>query len=74
MWNIKATVPDDNITIVRYSDNVGRDNAYGYFQIPVESLEHVFMQWKKMSSPTHYNGTVTAFCSLTPSLDYFIAH
>ena len=34
MWNIKPTVSDDNITIVGYSDDVGRDK--GYFQIPVE--------------------------------------
>ena len=67
MWNIKPTLSDDNITIVGYSDGVGRDK--GYFQIPVEqrvsSLKPVFMQWKKMSSPAHYN-TVTVPYSNPP--------
>ena len=67
MWNIKPTVSDDNITIVGYSDDVGRDK--GYFQIPVEqkisSLEPVVMKWKKMSSPAHFN-TVTVPYSNPP--------
>ena len=72
MWNIKATVPDDNITIVRYSDNVGRDNAYGYFQITVESLELTCLYaMEKMSLPT----LLLHFVHWLPcSLDYFIAH
>ena len=70
MWNIKTTISGDNITIVGYSDAVGRNN--GYYQIALEeildqplSTSATSNQWKELS-PSPYYDTATVPYSNPP--------
>ena len=68
MWNFKPTLSSDNITIVGFSTNGGRDKSC--YQIAAEkiigsvsSLNHSpssiggFTQWKELSYPIHWETT-----------------
>ena len=60
MWRIKPTISGDNITIVGYSDAIGRRN--GNYQIAIEeildqplSTSATSNQWKMLSPALYYN-------------------
>ena len=55
MWNFKPMVSSDNITIVGFSTNGGRDLRY--FQIAVEKIIGSmpgFARWKELPYPDYY--------------------
>ena len=69
MWGIRPTISGDNITIVGYNHPEG---CYtGCYQIPTEELILSFdqslspgavpVQWKKLSSATHWNTTTIPY-------------
>ena len=58
MWNFKPTISSDNITIVGFSTNGGRDIRC--YQIAIEKIiggTSGYTQWRELSYPTHWEVT-----------------
>jgi len=77
MSSMRPTIAGENLLIVGYTDNEGRDKRF--YQLPAASItslsssDHVANQWEQLSSAPHFN-TVTVPYSNPPLIIGGVGH